>query len=89
MDSFMRTLVLDIWLQVELHGPEDFHEATMYAEWADSTITHVSSQDTRNSWKKGYKGGPPQRTHIQVKSSGGEIGAHGAGSLEPMELGVV
>ena len=51
-------------------------------------ITRVSSQDTWKSWQKGYRGGPLQRQHTQVKSSGGETSALGSGGLEPMELGV-
>ena len=61
----------------------------MFVEQADAMITHVSGQDTRKSWQKGYKGGPHQRPHMQVKSSGGETSAHGSGNPEPMELGVV
>ena len=32
LDRFIRTLVPDIQLQVELHDPQNFHEATMFAE---------------------------------------------------------
>ena len=32
LDHFMRTLVPEVRLQMELHGPQDFHEATMFAE---------------------------------------------------------
>ena len=88
LDRFVRALIQDIRLQVELRGPQNFHEAAMFAERADAVITRVSGQDTRKSWQKGYKGGPPQRQHTQVKSSGGETSASGSGGLEPMELGV-
>ena len=60
MDKFVRTLVPDTRLQMELHGPQNFHEATMFTKQADAVIMHVSSQDTQKSWQKGYKGGPPQ-----------------------------
>ena len=88
LDGFVRALVPDIRLQVELRGLQNFHEAAMYAERADAVITRVASHDTRKSWQRGYKGGPQQRPPIQVKSSGGETNAQGSGSLEPMELGV-
>ena len=71
-----------------MRGPQNFHEAAMFAERADSVITCVSGQDTQKSWQKGYKGGLPQRQHTQVKSSGGETSASGSGGPEPMELGV-
>ena len=61
LDKFVRALVPDIRLQVELRGPQNFHEAAMFAECADAVITRVSGQDTQKSWQKGYKGGPPQR----------------------------
>ena len=86
MDRFVRALVPDIRLQMELHGPQNFHKAAMFAERADAMITRVSGQDTRKSWQKGYKGGPPQRHYTQVKSSGGETSALGPGGPEPMEL---
>ena len=52
MDRFIRALVPDIRLQVELRGPQNFHEAAMFAEHADAVITCVSGQDTRKSWQK-------------------------------------
>ena len=60
LDKFVCALIPDIRLQVELHGPQNFHEAAMFAERADAVITRVSGQDTWKSWQKGYKGGPPQ-----------------------------
>ena len=57
LDRFVRALAHDIRLQVELCGPQDFHEAAMFAEWADAVITRVSGQDTRQLWQKGQKGG--------------------------------
>ena len=43
MDRFVCALAQEIRLQVELRGPQNFHEAAMFAEWADAVITHVSS----------------------------------------------
>ena len=74
---------------MELHGPQNFHKAAMFAERADAMITRVSGQDTQKSWQKGYKGDPPQRHHTQIKNSGGETSALGSGGPEPMEPGVV
>ena len=45
LDRFVRALVPKIRLQVELHGPLDFHEAALFAQCADTVISHVSSQD--------------------------------------------
>ena len=87
MDRFVRALAQDIRLQVELHGPQNFHEAAMFAEWADAVITRVSGQDTHKLWQKGQKGGFMQRPPLQNKSTG-ETNAQGSGRLEPMELGM-
>ena len=50
LDRFVRALIPDIQLQVELRGPQNFHEATMFAERLDAVITCVSGQDTQKSW---------------------------------------
>ena len=42
MDQFVRALAQDVRLQVELRGPQDFHEAAMFAERADAVLTRVS-----------------------------------------------
>ena len=42
MDRFVRALAQEIRLQVELRGPQNFHEAAMFAERADAVITRVS-----------------------------------------------
>ena len=39
LDRFVHALIQDIRLQVELRGPQNFHEATMFAERADAVIT--------------------------------------------------
>ena len=57
MDRFVRALAQEIRLQVELCGPQNFHEAAMFAERADAVITRVSGPDTHKPWQKGQKGG--------------------------------
>ena len=60
LDRFVRALVSDIRLQVELHGPRDFHEAAVFAERVDSVISSIPGQDSRKNWQhKQYKS-PPQ-----------------------------
>ena len=49
LDKFVRALVLDIRLQVELRSPQNFHEAAMFTEKADAVIMHVPGQDTQKS----------------------------------------
>ena len=88
MDRFVRALAQDIRLQVELRGPQNFHEAAMYAERADAVITRVSGQDTRKPWQKGHKGGFMQRPPLQSQSGGGSSAQGGGGGPEPMELGM-
>ena len=39
LDRFICALVQDIWLQVELRGLADFHEAAIFAERTDAVIT--------------------------------------------------
>ena len=46
MDRFVRALAQDIRLQVELRGSQNFHEAVMFAERADTVITRVFGQGT-------------------------------------------
>ena len=87
LDRFVRALAEDIRLQVELRGPQDFHEAAMFAERADAVITRVSGQDTWKPWQKGQKWGYMQRPPLQ-NTSIGETSAQGSGGLEPMELGM-
>ena len=87
MDRFVRALAQDVRLQVELRGPQDFHEAAMFAERADAVLTRVSGQDTRKPWQKGHKGGFAQRPPLQNKGMG-ESSAQGSGGPEPMELGM-
>ena len=52
LDRFVRALVLDVRMQVELQGPQNFHNAVMYAERADAILLWVSSQDSQRNWHK-------------------------------------
>ena len=45
LDRFVRALVQEVHLQVELRGPHNFHEAAMFAERADAVITRVVGHD--------------------------------------------
>ena len=57
LDKFVRALIQDIRLQVELRGPSHFHEATMFAERADAVISCIPGQDAQKAWQqKQYKG---------------------------------
>ena len=59
LDRFVRALVSDIRLQVELHGLRDFHEAAVFAEHANSVISRIPGQDSRKNWQqKQYKSSP-------------------------------
>ena len=42
LDRSVRALSQEIRLQVELRGPQNFHEAAMFAERADAVIMRVS-----------------------------------------------
>ena len=48
LDRFVRALVPDIRLQVELRGPQNFHKAAMFAERVDAVI-NASLAKTRGS----------------------------------------
>ena len=45
MDCFVRALVQEIQLQVELRGPVNFHEVAQFAERADAVITRVAGHN--------------------------------------------
>ena len=49
MDRFVRALVQEIRLQVELRGPADFHEAAKFAERADAVITRVAGHNAQKA----------------------------------------
>ena len=42
LDSFVRALVLEVRLHLELRGPRDFIEEAMFAKCANAVITCVS-----------------------------------------------
>ena len=86
LDCFIRALVQDIRLQVELRGPADFHEAAMFAECADAVITHVAGHDARKTVPPKQKWGNFNRSPAPMRNSG-DAGASGSGGPEPMELG--
>ena len=72
---------------MELRGPQDFHEAAMYAKRADAVLTRISSQDACKPWSKGQKGEFAQRPPLQNRGAG-EPSAQMGGGPEPMELGM-
>ena len=41
VDRFVRALVPDIRLQVELRGPRDFHKVAMFVERTDAVISRI------------------------------------------------
>ena len=86
LDRFVRALVQEIRLQVELRGPANFHEAAMFAEHANAVITHVTGHDVRRAASQKPKWGNSQRSPALMRGSG-DIGATGSGGPEPMELG--
>ena len=51
LDRFVRALVQEVRLQVELRGPNNFHEAAMFAERTDAVITRVAGHDTQKAAK--------------------------------------
>ena len=86
LDRFVRALVPDIRLQVELRGPRDFHEATMFAERANVVISRILGQDSRKNWQqKQYKSPPPQCPAPPRKTNAESSGTRNTGP-EPMEL---
>ena len=87
LDRFVRALVQEVRLQVELRGPNNFHEAAMFAERADAVITRVAGHNAQKTAPQKTKWGYAQRQPVQPKT-GGEHSAQGSsGGPEPMELG--
>ena len=86
VDRFVRTLVQEIRLQVELRCPADFHEAAMFAECADAVIMRITGHDARKVAPQKQKWGNFHRLPALMRSSG-DAGASGRGGPEPMELG--
>ena len=46
LDRFVRALVPDVRMQVELRGPTSYHDAAMYAERADAVLSRVTGHDS-------------------------------------------
>ena len=86
MDRFVRALVQEIRLQVELRGPVNFHEAAQFAERTDAVITRVAGHNAQKVAPQKTKWGYSQRLPVPIKTSG-ESSAHGSEGPEPMELG--
>ena len=57
LDRFVRALVPDVRVQVELRSPVTFHDAAMYAERADAVLSRVTGHDSRRNWQKKNKSG--------------------------------
>ena len=49
MGRFVSALVQEIWLQVELRGPVNFHEAVQFAEREDVVITCVACHNAQKA----------------------------------------
>ena len=86
LDRFVRALVQEVRLQVELRGPNNFHEAAMFAERADAVITRVAGHNAQKAAPLKQKWGYAQRQPVPMKTIG-EHSAQGSGGPEPMELG--
>ena len=85
LDRFVRALVSDVRMQVELRAPASYHDAAMYAERADAVLSRVTGHDSRRNWQKKNKGGYHQRPPPPPVKPEGESSA-GQGP-EPMEIG--
>ena len=72
LDRFVRALVQDIRLQVELQGPNNFHEAATFAECANAVITHVAGHNAQKSGPQKQKWGYSQCPPAQTQTSGGQ-----------------
>ena len=86
LDRFLRTLVPDIRMQVELRGPITFHEAAIYAERDDVVLSRVPSLDSRRNWQKQQKVSSQQRPTPLMKIIG-ETSMGSSARPEPMEIG--
>ena len=83
LDRFVRALVPEVRMQVELRGPRNYHEAVMYAERANAVLSRVTGHDARKNWHKKNKGG-----YRSLPPSAKPEGESSAGpGPEPMEIG--
>ena len=84
LDRFVRALVSDVRLQVELRNPATFNDAALYAERADAVLARTTGHGSRQQWQqKKNKGGyrpPPTPVHTSGETSTGQ-------GPEPMEIG--
>ena len=87
LDRFVRALVSDVRMQVELRAPGTFMDAALYAERADAVLSRVAGHDSKKNWQKKNKSGYQLRTPPPVPRNEGEISA-GPGP-EPMEIGAM
>ena len=87
LDRFVRALVPDVRMQVELRAPMGFHDAALYAERADAVLSRVAGHDSKKNWQKKNKGGYQQRTPPLVPRNEGETSA--GPRPEPMEIGAM
>ena len=84
LDRFVRALVSDVRLQVELRNPATFNDAALYAERADAVLSRTTGHGSKQNWQqKKNKGGYRPPPHIA--STSGETST-GSGP-EPMEIG--
>ena len=65
MDHFIRALVPEVRLQVELRGPINFHEAAMYAEHADAVICVSLAKTHVNHGRKVKRGSSTTSTNAR------------------------
>ena len=84
LDRFVRALVNDVRLQVELRNPATFNDAALYAERADAVLARTAGHSFRHNWQqKKNKGGyrpPPAPAATSGETSTGT-------GPEPMEIG--
>ena len=84
LDRFVRALVSDVRLQVELRNPATFNDAALYAERADAVLARTTGHGFRQQWQhKKNKGG--YRPPSAPAPTSGETST-GSGP-EPMEIG--
>ena len=84
LDRFVRALVNDVCLQVELRNPATFNDAALYAEHADAVLVRTTGHGFRQQWqqkknKGGYRPPPTPATPSGETSTGT--------GPEPMEIG--
>ena len=84
LDRFVRALVSDVRMQVELRGPVTFHDVALYAERADAILSRVTGHDSKKNWQKKNKSGYQHRPPPLAPRNEGETNA-GPGP-EPMEI---